>query len=82
MFIFGGNTGQTPEDIQRMRDRAERLRDFGQPRSAPEGMLAIARALMARRMESRAQKGADALFGTLPADMQQEIRHKKTGGLF
>jgi hypothetical protein len=64
-FIFGGNTGNTYEDVQRQRKVAEALlaESAGTPRNVGEGLTAIGNALAYKAIEKRAQKAEDKLRG-------------------
>ena len=53
-FIFGGNTGRTYEDVQRMRANANALAPTGGSRNVAEGMSAMGQALMSRIIERNA----------------------------
>lgn len=64
-FIFGGNTGNTYEGIQRQRKIAESLlaQSSGTPRNVGEGLTAIGNALAYRAIEKRAAKTEEKLRG-------------------
>jgi hypothetical protein len=64
-FIFGGNTGNTYEGIQRQRKVAEALlaESSKTPRNVGEGLAAIGNALAYKAIEKRAQKAEDKLRG-------------------
>lgn len=64
-FIFGGNTGNTYEGIQRQRKIAESLlaQSSGTPRNVGEGLTAIGNALASRAIEKRAAKAEEKLRG-------------------
>jgi hypothetical protein len=64
-FIFGGNTGNTYEDLQRQRKIAESLlaQSSGTPRNVGEGLTAIGNALAYRAIEKRAAKTEEKLRG-------------------
>lgn len=56
-FLFGGETGETPESIRRKREIANALvaRDLGSsPRNVGEGLSAIGKALIYRQMMGKA----------------------------
>lgn len=61
-FIFGGNSGQSYEDIQRQRKIASQLM-IPRPRNAGEGLLSIADALMNRAIQKKADRGESKLKG-------------------
>lgn len=61
LYSFGGDTQMTPEQIKRRREFAQLLMDknLAQPKNVPEGLNAIARALVARgtrRMTDKAEE--------------------------
>lgn len=64
-FIFGGNTGNTYEGLQRQRKIAESLlaQSSGTPRNVGEGLTAIGNALAYRAIEKRAAKTEEKLRG-------------------
>lgn len=64
-FIFGGNTGNTYEGLQRQRKIAESLlaQSSGTPRNVGEGLTAIGNALAYRAIEKRAAKAEEKLRG-------------------
>jgi hypothetical protein len=64
-FIFGGNTGNTYEGIQRQRKVADALlaENSKTPRNVGEGLAAIGNALAYKAIEKRAQKAEDKLRG-------------------
>lgn len=63
-FIFGGNTGQTYEDIQRKKKLAEALMMQNQtPRNVGEGIHAIGKALAGRAIERRASRAENKMRG-------------------
>ena len=55
-FIFGGNTGRTYEDIQRMRANANALKPTGGSRNVAEGVSALGKALIGRLIERDADR--------------------------
>ena len=69
-FIFGGNTGQSYEDIQAKRKIAEQLlqQNASTPRNVGEGLSAIGRALAYRNIT----KKADAADATNKAAFDQQ----------
>lgn len=72
-FIFGGGTGQTYEDVQRKRRMAEQLMQANArtPRNVGEGLHAIGRALMARRLADQA--------GTREGELRSEFDAQLAG---
>lgn len=64
-FIFGGNSGNTYEGIQRQRKIAESLlaQNSNTPRNVGEGLAAIGNALASRAIEKRASKAEEKLRG-------------------
>ena len=70
-FIFGGNTGQSYEDVQRMRAQAQQLAAANRrgSRNASEGLSALGRALIARHMNHQ----ADQAEAAGRADYAQEL---------
>lgn len=64
-FIFGGNTGNTYEGLQRQRKIAESLlaQNSNTPRNVGEGLAAIGNALAYRAIEKRAAKTEEKLRG-------------------
>ena len=64
-FIFGGNTGNTYEGLQRQRKIAESLlaQNSGTPRNVGEGLAAIGNALAYKAIEKRAAKAEEKLRG-------------------
>ncbi len=58
MFVFGGNTGITQENLQSKRKIAEAMRNASmqQPRDAISGIGAVMDAIMARRLTSKLDK--------------------------
>ncbi|PII38582.1 hypothetical protein T190_18760 [Sinorhizobium meliloti CCBAU 01290] len=69
-FIFGGNTGETPESIKRKRDLAMAIMGASRaPRNVGEGLNALGSGIAAGIMNRRADKaertgraGADGVF--------------------
>ena len=61
-YIFGGNTGKSYEDVQRMRQQASQLSPLqnGMPRNVGEGIASIGQALMVRHLEGKAKKAEEA----------------------
>lgn len=59
-FIFGGETGETPESIKRKREIAEALMAYNQPKNAGEGIGAVARGLAAGITNMRANRAEKA----------------------
>ena len=56
-YIFGGNTGVTPEELKRKRLIAASLqRRNSSPRNVPEGITAVGNALQGRIMSSKADR--------------------------
>jgi len=77
-FIFGGNTGQSYEDIQNKRKIAEQLlaQNAGSPRNVGEGLTAIGRALAYRNIT----KKADAADATNKAAFNEQWSGLFAGG--
>lgn len=77
-FIFGGNTGQSYEDIQNKRKIAEQLlaQNAGAPRNVGEGLTAIGRALAYRNIT----KKADAADATNKAAFNEQWSGLLSGG--
>ena len=68
-FIFGGNTGETPESLQRKRSIAAALVSSGRaPRDVGEGLNAIGNALVYRALMSEVGAGEAAGKKALEAD--------------
>lgn len=59
-FIFGGDTGDTPETLKRKRAIAEALAAYTAPKNVGEGIGAIARGLAAGVMNNRANSAEKA----------------------
>lgn len=60
-YIFGGDTGQTPESIRRQREIARALAGgIGTPRNVGEGLSAVGRALAYRMIQNRADRQLQA----------------------
>lgn len=77
-FIFGGNTGKSPEQVAREREIANALlmNAMQQPKDVGSGLNAIGQALAYRALSGRAdaaqrqgQESASKLFGSLFPDM-------------
>ncbi|WP_262565398.1 phage tail tip lysozyme [Agrobacterium tumefaciens] len=69
-FIFGGNTGETPESLKRKRSIAEALavKTSSAPRNVGEGLNAIGNALIYRALMGKVDAGEAAGKKTLEAD--------------
>lgn len=59
-FIFGGDTGKTPEDLKRERAIAAALAEYRTPQNVGEGIGAIMRGLASGVMNYRANKAETA----------------------
>jgi len=60
-YIFGGNTGMTPEKIKRLREIARALGPKRAPRNVGEGIAALGEGLFSGLSELKANRGEDAL---------------------
>ncbi|WP_262512247.1 phage tail tip lysozyme [Agrobacterium tumefaciens] len=69
-FIFGGNTGETPESLKRKRSIAEALavKTSSAPRNVGEGLNALGNALIYRALMGKVDAGEAAGKKTLEAD--------------
>ncbi len=69
-FIFGGNTGETPESLKRKRSIAEALavKTSSAPRNVGEGLNALGNALIYRALMSKVDAGEAAGKKELEAD--------------
>jgi hypothetical protein len=86
-FIFGGDTGISYDALKRQRDMAQDLqqRSMAGSQNVPEGMRAIALALMGRHAQKKADTMQQQLMAQLsPEDLERLQKARMTdiiGGL-